>query len=485
VLAFLGVAARLGWASRGWPLVHDAPIMHYIAWRIGEGAMPYRDVFDMNFPGVYLVHLGVLRTLGPGDGAWRIFDLAWLAGGALAIAAFARRWGPVAAAGGAAVFVVYHLAAGPWQTGQRDFLLCPLLVLGALAVARWLEGRATPAGLAAGGLALGAAITIKPHVVVLFVALGCLVASRGLRGARTASARALLGYVAGAAAPVVGVVVWLGIGGALGAWREIVLGYLLPLYSRLGESARWGFHRWTLWIPLAAAVVVSVARAALSGASTPRRLVALTGLGYGVLHYVGQGKGWEYHTYPAAAFAAVLAFSGFDPALASARGASWPRVLTGLALVAALAVALGMLSVKGVEASHAEWVDFKVQRARAVARTLAPRLRPDDLVQILDTTEGGADVLLRLHAREPTRFIYDFHFYHDVQAPMIQRLRAELVRDLDARPPRFILLYERGWPGGGYDRVATFPALAERLERRYRVERTADGVRIYAQRDRP
>ena len=71
----------LAWRSLGWPLVHDAPLMHYVAWRIAEGAVPYRDLFDMNFPGVYLLHLLVVRTLGAGDLPWRLFDLAWLASG--------------------------------------------------------------------------------------------------------------------------------------------------------------------------------------------------------------------------------------------------------------------------------------------------------------------------------------------------------------------------------------------------------------------
>src|SRR5215475_3212028 len=67
LVAFSGVALRLLWLSRAWPLVHDVPIMHYVAWRIAGGAVPYRDVFDMNFPGAYLLHLAVLSTLGPGD----------------------------------------------------------------------------------------------------------------------------------------------------------------------------------------------------------------------------------------------------------------------------------------------------------------------------------------------------------------------------------------------------------------------------------
>src|SRR5919108_2247028 len=77
-----GLAGAVGWfawRSVGWPLVHDAPLMHYVAWRMAHGAVPYRDVFDMNFPGVYLLHLLVVASAGVGDLAWRVFDLGWLA----------------------------------------------------------------------------------------------------------------------------------------------------------------------------------------------------------------------------------------------------------------------------------------------------------------------------------------------------------------------------------------------------------------------
>ena len=120
MVGFATLALTLAWRSRSWPLVHDAPILHYIAWRIGDGAAPYRDVFDMNQPGVHLLHLAVLKIFGAGDVAWRAFDLVWLTLTALAVGVLAAPWGTAAALGGAAAFAAYHLAGGAWQAGQRD-----------------------------------------------------------------------------------------------------------------------------------------------------------------------------------------------------------------------------------------------------------------------------------------------------------------------------------------------------------------------------
>src|SRR5437763_16456416 len=153
--------------------------MHYVAWRIGEGAIPYRDLFDMNQPGTYLIHLAVLRALGGGDLAWRLLDLGWLAATAGAIALFAAPWGALASAAAALLFATYHLAGGAWQAGQRDFLLCVFLIVGPLGVVRWLERRGGAWGLAGAGLALGAAVGPKPDAVLFAGGLGVV----GLGGA--------------------------------------------------------------------------------------------------------------------------------------------------------------------------------------------------------------------------------------------------------------------------------------------------------------
>jgi hypothetical protein len=454
--------------------------MHYVAWRIGEGAVPYRDLFDMNFPGVYLTHLAVLGLLGPGDAAWRAFDLAWLGLTAAAIAAFAAPWGRVAAAGGALSFAAYHLAGGAWQAGQRDFVLCPFLLVGALGVARWAEAGCPrdARSLAWGGLALGAGITMKPHVLALAGGLAVVVVAAARRAAVPAGVpTATLGLAV--ALPPLAVAGWLGLVGALGAWREIVFDYLIPLYARLGRGSGWMVHRGHVWLAIGAAVLISLGHAAWARRFTVRHGVAALGMLYGIAHFLGQGKGWEYHLYPLAAFAAVVLFAELE-AVRRAR-----RRLVLATLGATLGIVVGLLHVKGTEAAGSPWIAAKERRVTAVVDALAPRLRPGDRVQVLDTTEGGIHALLRLRAAQPTPFVYDFHFYHDVDAPFVRSLRARLAAALDRQPPRFIVLFERSWPAGGYERLDTFPALRRRLDAAYRPAAAGEGYVIYAKRDDP
>jgi hypothetical protein len=477
VASFAGLVGWLGWTSLGWPLIHDAPIMHYIAWRIAEGAAPYRDLFDMNFPGVYVFHLAVVRLLGTGDAAWRAVDLGVVLVSSVAIAALAGPWGRTAAAGGALFFIAYHLAGGAWNAGQRDFLLCPFLLAGALGVVRWAEGAGAWPVLG-GGVALGAGMTIKPHAVVFVAALLAFVVVRAWwTGAPALAPVATL--VVGAALAPAATVMWVAALGALGAWHEMVFGYLVPLYSRVARPTDWLYFRWHVWIAVGATVALTVVRLAWGRRFTARHVIAVMGLGYGVLHFVVQRKGWEYHLYPLAAFAAVLLFAELPRSLAVR-----PR-LAAAPLVAGLVAVVWLLGVKGAEATDSGWIALKERRVTALAADLAARTKPGDLVQVLDTTDGGVHALLRRRLVAPTRFLYDFHFFHHVEAPMIQRLRAELVRDLAARRPALVVVWEPGWPAGSYERIDGFPALRDLLGSRYEIARQGDGYRIHAKRHDP
>jgi hypothetical protein len=106
-------------------------------------------------------------------------------------------------------------------------------------------------------------------------------------------------------------------------------------------------------------------------------------------------------------------------------------------------------------------------------------------VQVLDTSQGGIHALLRLGLRQPTRYLYDFHFFHDVTDPRIGRLRREFAEGLDAHPPAAIVVFRDTWLRPGYERIAEFPRFAALLARRYALSVDGGEYRIYAKRRDP
>jgi hypothetical protein len=109
---------------------------------------------------------------------------------------------------------------------------------------------------------------------------------------------------------------------------------------------------------------------------------------------------------------------------------------------------------------------------------------PGASVQVMDVTEGGIHALLRLHVRQPTRFLYDFHFFHDEDDPRIQALRAEFARDLERGSPAAVVVFREPWRRKGYERLMDFPAVDRLLARDYKLAVEGDGYRIYAKRAR-
>jgi 4-amino-4-deoxy-L-arabinose transferase-like glycosyltransferase len=481
-----GLCAWLAWRSLGWPLIHDAPIMHYVAWLIAQGAVPYRDAFDMNLPGVYLIHWAVLSLAGPGDLAWRLFDLAWLAATCGLLFVYGRRLGDRgAAAAGALLFTLYHLSGGAWRVGQRDFLLCLFLLAGAWGVARSREDGGTLRPLVWAGLALGAGMTVKPQAGLYWLACGASAAWGAWREKRSVLASA--GVVVGAGLLVPAVVFgWLEWRGGLGAFVAVMTGYVLPLYAHVGRVPVWhGFswyrHGHLLWSMLAAVGLLAMLAPAPQG-SGARKALALLGVGYGWLHFSLQGKGWEYHLYPLALFLCALA------PFALARSTSRPGLFAALRHGAALVVlvaAVVTLGAKGVDALDAGWIAEKSRRVTALSSDLAPLVRAGDTVQVMDVTEGGLHALLRLGVRQPTRFLYDFHFFHDQVDPRIKALQNEFVTGLEARQPAAIVVMRDTWNRPGFDRLDEIPGLRPLLDGAYTLAAEGDGYRIYAKRTRP
>ena len=477
VLALAALVGWLVWVSLGWPLFFDAPLMHYVAWRIQDGAVPYRDVFDMNFPGVYLLHMAVLTVLGPGSAAWRAVDLALSAAIAALLFRLARPFGARAAATGALLFTAYHLSGGPGQEGQRDLFVFCFLLGATLGVARAIEADQRGSGPAfAAGLCLGIGVTIKPVAAVyaLFMLGALAVAARRRARPWLGRVTALCG---GAALPVVAITAWLVEKEALSAFLELVFSFVLPLYSRIGRHSVWRtlspLHYAYLALVTALALG-SIATAWRRGALGPRMALLGVGLAYGVLNYVAQGKGWSYHLIPWVGFACPLAASRLESASPRAR----------VALVAGVAALSAATLAKGVEVVRAFAPQpGKATRIEGLVAALRPCAERGPTIQVFDTTAGGIHALLRLHIRQPTRFIYDFQFFFEPENPYVQKLRAEFMRDLRTNPPECVVVFEEAWPTGDYHRLESFAEFGNWLAEDYVLDLEQDGYRVYAQRD--
>jgi Dolichyl-phosphate-mannose-protein mannosyltransferase len=462
---FVGSAVICLIASRSWPRIHDGPLMDYIAWRITSGAVPYRDIFDMNLPGTYLIHLIELRVFGRGDLGCRLFDFLWLVLTTVALYGFCRpisRWGGMLAA---LFFFAYHLSQGARSMGQRDFLLCLSLIAGAHFLARSAEvgGSYRPSFLA--GLLVGFGASMKPHAAIdgLFM-LAVLVACLRRKPRSQCVLNALL-FLAAAALVPAAICVWLAVVGGLHPLIEIVTQYLLPYYPKLGGISSTHLV-WGLLKPNWFWVFVSVVPWERSQRG-PRYALTVLGAVYGVLHYALQERGWWYHEYPFRAFFFILI------AMSLAGLFSRPEAKSRVCALLCLLLAEYPLSAACYRASRepmSSELAFNQKRVLdGLVAYLKPRLDPKiDTVQTMDTAGGAVDALFVLRVREATRFMYDFHLLYFGQEPFVRQLRLQFMTQIRASAPKYVVLFRWSWPPpSDYGRLDAFPEFRQWLELHY------------------
>lgn len=459
--------------SLHWPLLHDVPPIHYMSWRIASGAVPYLEVFDMNMPGTYVIHMAVLQVLGTGDAGWRAFDLLMLALAAGVMVWYLRGHVPPVLLGLAALlFVTFHLGNGPVFAGQRDFVMVPFLAGAGYGLLRALAPDAPRmSGLFWAGLCLGGVACIKPPAALF----GVWVLVLWLRfAAPAARVRGVLVYGVGALAVPLLTLVWLVQVGALAAFWDTMTGYVLPYYSQIeGQylSATLIRYQGVLTFGLFAAGMGVALWPRLQRARLPGVVLGLVVL-YGLLHFVMQGKSWPYHTYPF--------FYGLFLLLVLTWGRWLQRPAPGLRVAACiglvlLALPLTIRAVRTTTPSYA-LADVKPWVPHLMADIAAYNLPEAAQVEVLDTTTGGIHALYLLRRPQASRFVYDFHFYHHTDTPVVQDLRRTFIQSLETKKPALVVLMDKGWlPPHGMDRIEAFPALKQLLRAQYTVDKVVPG----------
>jgi hypothetical protein len=456
--------------SMHWPLVLDGPIMHYIAWRILNGAVPYRDIFDLNMPGAYVLHIAILKVFGASDSGWRLFDFLWLV---LTNCLLWRicfpvgRWWAIAAV---LFYSAFHLSSGPTAMGQRDyleftFLLCALL-LAVMAFDNELDRRY----LSLAGIAFGCGMSIKPMAGILWIAVAVMAALRP-RDTRKTRWSALAAVLAGGLLAPGLLGVWLAVTGGLKPFLVIIAG-VLPLYAKMHDRPFATFLA-AYW-PMVVACILTIPASLLKGRPGTRQTTLILGVIYGVLHYGIQGKGWLYHLYPLVGFSSALLACTVGTALRTGRR---DVVLAVSALTIYFTIAFGSWDGR---LRHAMALTAAASSTvSSLQEDLRPRLGPNVTVQPFDTAGGCIHVCLRLKIALPTQYLGDYLFFVHTDTLYVREIQAQLMTELRRRPPTYLVVHRWGFPSGQYERIDRFPELMRFIHDHYRLEISRPDYVIY------
>jgi hypothetical protein len=444
-----------------WPLVHDASIMHYVVFLMDHGMAPYRDIIDINMPGTFMIQWLIVHICGGGPTAWRCFDIFTMLAATAAACwiALPYDWRAGAVAGfGLALF---HLANGPVEVGQRDWLLMVLLLFGYAFLFHAIRTQ-QPWFMGLFAAATGTAASIKP-LAIPFPILLMLIVWLLLRRRQGAGFGPYLRWaILGACIPILASLLFLWRWKAAGAFFTMVHG-LLAFYAGVANVPQstlmqMAFGRF-LWTMIVCGLLVCVLVK-----SWQYYEVNLLGLGivFGLILYLGQRKGFSYHKATLVAFLLLWLLIQFYIAVRQ-RGVAR---LFGAGSVLAFCLGAGLLWARAVPAAS-----FDQAMLFALQQDLEGLGGPalSGRVQCLDMVSGCITDLLRMRLLQPTGFISDMFVFSRDRVPALDALKDRFLAEAHARPPRIVILVAAPETTGrvSYAQLENWPELRSFLAQDY------------------
>jgi hypothetical protein len=474
-LLFAALLFSVAWAGLGtlhWPLVGDAPTIHYTTFLFDRGMEPYSQVIEMDQPGAYAVDWTARHAFGEGALAWRLADFyivafCWMAMIAIASCSADERWRWLPGFWAGALFALLHFRDGPTHTGQRDLMMTAALLpavfflLNALVKPRLWQ-------LFCAGLFLGAASTIKPSGALFALILGALVLWHLHRAGRRVLMPAVV-LADGFVLPMLAMALWLHHHHAFRAYLETLRG--LDAYhaslgrESLGRLIIGSFPNTMLAIALPAAVLFFTKKPWHNAYA--QLLSAATLLG--CASYVMQGKGFPYHRYPTEAFLLLLIASTIFPL---ARASGWQGWLA-LATIAVGAFFLAPVSAH-IATTFDQRTEFNDQLA-ADLRSLSGNNIADlqYRVQCFDNTAGCVDTLYNLQLVQATGYIYDCYNFQAAPSAFQDEYRHRMMGVLESTQPEVLIFSDQECftLNRRFTRIDTWPQFAAWLAADYTLTR--------------
>jgi hypothetical protein len=445
-----------------WPWMWDTQVFHYAVFLMQHGKVAYKDIYDINMPGCYLMERWAMDIFGGGDLGWRFYEFTLLGCMTLAACVIALPYDWMAGLFAGVLFAIFHAIDGAAMATERDEVIAVLIfvgyALGFLAVRRSRAILMLPLGLS-----LGMAVLIKP-TAALFVIVLLVFAYFALKQFERAARPYLLWAVSG-----------------FGIVLAILLGFMLPqslvpflflqrqaipFYASVAP-ATWGYllrnslpAAFLFFVPVA--VLLAIAN---RGHADWEMCAIRAGVVVGAISYFVQRKGYTYHRYSCMAFA--LLWFGIECTIAM-REKHWLRnigvLAIGIAVLVVLPPRVNQLRHERHDANPmADQMQADLQRLGG--STLQNR------VQCLDMVTGCFSALYRLGIIQSTGFLGDTSFFSPDDGGAVPYYRKIFFDEMRANPPKVIVLSsERFGVKYSFDKLDAWPQFRDYLNSAYTVD---------------
>jgi hypothetical protein len=442
-----------------WPWMWDTQVFHYAVFLMHHGKIPYKDIYDINMPGCYLMERWAIAIFGGGDLGWRFYEFTLLGSMTLAACVIALPYDWLAGLLTGVCFAIFHGVHGAAMATERDEVIAVLIFVGyAFQFVAVRKSRAI--WMLPFGLSLGMAVLIKPTAASFSVVL-LLFAYLALKQRAQSPTAYLLWGIAGFGITLLILLSFMlpdSLGPFLFLQREAI-----PFYTSLAPAS-WGYlleHILpvTVLFFVSAAVVLAIAN---PGRANWEIWSVRAGVVLGALSYLVQRKGYVYHRYPFMAFA-LLWFS--IECVVAIRAKGWLRNIGVLGIAVAVLVVLPS-EVNRLRHERHNSNPFADQLQADLQRLGGSSLQ--NRVQCLDMVTGCYSALYRLGIVQSTGFMGDTLFFAPNDGKSVPYYRKMYWDDMHNNPPEVIVLSsERFGAQYSFDKLNAWPQFRDYLNSAY------------------
>lgn len=463
------------------PIIHDVPNLHIIAQRVLAGDIPYRDIFDMNLPGIYFIHAFVLLLPVEIDLAWFIFHYSMAILCAFMVFVIVRRESLLGGILAATTILLMYSTRKVYYFGQRDFLIMIPILISYWSFLKYSESNPTNQGyIFLSGFMIGLSITIKPYPILFFVFI-LIELIRHLRKLKSPCFVPFVLFTLGLTIPYLLIFTWLAINHALMPFMDIIL-RALPVYSAWNQLP---FKlMFTYLIVESRFYLILVALLSLSTALLPKfpkissslRFIA-AGCIYGLVHYFVQAKGWEYHQFPFLIFTIMLCSIMLTRLFETKH-----TLYKSLAVIGLLLPYIGYLPKSAwiIMTNPNEYLDIFQPAVNKLIVDYADLGMDEKSIQMMDMTGGGNYLLFLKNQPLHTPYLLDFMFYESKESGYLA-YRNDFINRLSTNSPDFIVIFR----GEGTESIrpvekyGTWIELSDLIKSKYKLEKDREEYSIY------